>query len=286
MVEKILSLNSYGSPRTSRDFCKNNIYSGKETVSTQENPLFTSSGIWLIAARINHSCIGNCRRSFIGDMQIVRAAQDMPAGTELLFPYRPSSASETYQSVQKWLAKWGFACTCELCKDRSKTTDAILKQRKDLFEDFMKQLPDDKPFDLPKATRLVKGVEKTYRGKPAKQIRWVLAELYAYIGIRARQDGDFIDAAKMLIKALEALGFIIYATPPGEATGQPRFEVKHWGMMEHVVPWLFFQLIECFDHVDMQLVSVAVHYAELSYSIIIGEKVSMWDVMPSTGSKQ
>jgi hypothetical protein len=286
MVEKILSLNSFGCPRTSRDFCKSNIWSGKVTASTRERPLFTSAGIWLTAARINHSCVGNCRRSFIGDMQIVRAARDMPADTELLFPYRPSGSSEPYQSVQEQLAKWGFVCTCELCKDRSKTSDAVLKQRSDLHKDFMKQLPDDEPFDLPKATRLMKGVEKTYRGKPAKQIRWVLADVYAYMGIRARQEGYFVDAVKMIIKALEAHGFVIYATDPGAVTAQPRFEVKHWGMMEHVIPWLFFQLIECYHQVDMALVPAALHYAELSYSIIVGEKVSMWEVMPSTGNKQ
>lgn len=219
-------------------------------------------------------------------MQIVRAARDMPAGTELLFPYRPSGSSELHQHVQQELAKWGFECACELCKDKSKTSDAVVKQRSDLHREFMEQLPDDEPFNLPKATRLMKGVEKTYRGKPAKQIRWVLAEVYAYIGIRARQEGYFVDAAKMLIKALEAHGFVIYATDPSAVTAQPQFEVKHWGMMEHVIPWLFFQLIECYDQVDMALVPVAAHYAEVAYSIIVGEKISIWEVMPSTGNKQ
>ncbi|KAG5655692.1 hypothetical protein KAF25_009191 [Fusarium avenaceum] len=286
LVEKILSLNSFGCPRTSHDFCKNNVWSGKEGASTRERPLFTSAGIWLTAARINHSCVGNCRRSFIGDIQIVRAARDMPAGTELLFPYRPSGSSEPYQRVQQELAKWAFTCACEMCKDRGKTSDAVVKQRRDLKRDFMNQLPGDEPFDLPKAMRLMKGVEKTYRGKPAKQIRWVLAEVYAYIGIRARQEGYFVDATKMLIKALEAHGFVIYATDPGAVTAEPRFEVKHWGMMEHVIPWLFFQLIECYDQVNMALVPVVAHYAEVTYSVIVGEKISIWEVMPSTGNKQ
>lgn len=286
LVEKILSLNSFGCPRTSRDFCKNHVWSGKESASTRERPLFTSAGIWLTAARINHSCVGNCRRSFIGDMQIVRAARDMPAGTELLFPYRPSGSSEPYQRVQQELAKWGFTCTCEMCKDRSKTSDVVVEQRRDLKRDFMNQLPGDEPFDLPKAMRLMKGVEKTYRGKPAKQIRWVLAEVYAYIGIRARQEGYFVEAAKMLIKALEAQGFVINATDPGAVTAQPQFEVKHWGMMEHIIPWLFFQLIECYDQVNLALVPIVAQYAEVAYSVIVGEKISIWEVMPSTGNKQ
>lgn len=35
-------------------------------------------GVWVLAARINHSCIGNCSRSFIGDMQIIHATCDLP----------------------------------------------------------------------------------------------------------------------------------------------------------------------------------------------------------------
>ncbi|UZP40264.1 hypothetical protein NXS19_008080 [Fusarium pseudograminearum] len=285
--KKVISLNSFGSPTTTRDFCKNIIWSGKvgPSPSCRERPLFTTAGVWLLAARINHSCVGNCRRSFIGDIQIVRAARGLPAGTELTFPYCPTGDSETYQDVQNKLAKWGFTCDCELCKDRRKTTEAVRILRKELHDDFMDQSPSDEPFDLDKAMKLMKGIEKTYRGKPAKQIRWVLSNIYAYIGIRCRQDGEFVEAAEMLIKAIEAMGFVIQATPPGGARGPSRFEVKHWGMMEHHVPWLFFQLIECYDEIDPQLVPAAEHYARVAYSIIVGEHESMWDVLPSTGSE-
>ncbi|RGP64268.1 hypothetical protein FSPOR_8088 [Fusarium sporotrichioides] len=227
LVEKIISLNSFGCPRTTRDFLKNNIWSGKKTPSTRERPLFTTVGVWLLAARINHSCIGNCRRSFIGDIQIIRAARDIPAGTELTFPYRPSNDIESYEDVKKGLAKWGFMCDCEICKDRLKTTEAVRVQQKDLNDDFMKQLPSDELFDFEKATKLVRGLEKTYRGKSAKKVRWRLADLYGYIGIRSRQDGEFVEAAESLIKALEAMCFIINGTPPGNPRGQSHFKVKH-----------------------------------------------------------
>ncbi|OBS25984.1 hypothetical protein FPOA_06514 [Fusarium poae] len=285
LVEKVLSLNSFGSPRTTRDFCKNVIWSGKKTPSSRERPIYTSAGVWLLAARVNHSCVGNCRRSFIGDMQIIRAARDIPAGTELTFPYRASADNESYEETQEKLAKWGFVCDCELCKERHKTTDTVLLQRRKLHNDFMNQLPSDKPFDFDKATKLLKGFEKMYRGKPAKQIRWLLADLYGYTGIRCRQDGDFVEAAQMLIKALEAMGYVIHATAPGDARGQSRFEVKHWGMMELHIPWLFFQLIECYDEIDPQLVQPAEHYARLAYSIIVGEGESMWDVLSATGNQ-
>ncbi|KAF5581687.1 unc-45 like b [Fusarium pseudoanthophilum] len=289
LVEKILSLNSFGAPRSTRDFCGNNVWSGNPApevcASTRERPLFTSVGVWLLAARINHSCVGNCRRSFIGDMAIIRAARDIPADTELTIPYRPSTNSESYQDVQKGLARWGFKCDCELCKDRLKTTEAVRVRRKELSKEFNKQLPSDQEFDLDKATKLLRVIEKTYSGKPAKQIRWCIADLYAYVGIRCRQDGDFVRAAEMLIKGLETMGFVILATPPDDGSARARFEVKQWGMMEHHIPWLFFQLIECYDEINPHLVPVAEHYAQLAYSIIVGEGDSMWDVMPATGNK-
>ncbi|PTD06973.1 hypothetical protein FCULG_00007245 [Fusarium culmorum] len=163
VVEKVISLNSFGSPTTTRDFCKNIIWSGKvgPSPSCRERPLFTTSGVWLLAARINHSCVCNCRRSFIGDIQIVRAAQDLPVGTELTFPYCPTGDPETYQDIQNKLAKWGFTCDCELCKDRRKTTKAVRVLRKELHDDFMDQSPSDEPFDLDKAMELMKGIEKT-----------------------------------------------------------------------------------------------------------------------------
>ncbi|RBR15426.1 hypothetical protein FVER53590_09331 [Fusarium verticillioides] len=289
LVEKILSLNSFGAPRSTRDFCGNNVWSGNPApevcASTRERPLFTSVGVWLLAARINHSCVGNCRRSFIGDMAIIRAARDIPVGTELTIPYRPSTDSESYQDVQKGLAKWGFICDCELCKDRLKTTEAVRVRRKELSKEFDKQVPSDQEFDLEKATKLLRVIEKTYSGKPAKQIRWCIAHLYAYVGIRLRQDGDFVRAAEMLIKGLETMGFVILATPPDDGSAQARFEVKQWGMMEHHIPWLFFQLIECYAEINPHLVPVAEHYAQIAYSIIVGEGESMWDVMPATGNK-
>lgn len=158
MVEKILSLNSFGCPRTSRDFYKNNVFSGKATHSTRERPLFTCVGIWLLAARINHSCVGNCRHSFIGDVQIVRAARDIPAVTKLHSPYRPSTAFESYYKAQKHLETYQeFECACELCKGRSTTTEAVRNQRRELFEEFMKKVPEGEPFDFVKATQLPKG---------------------------------------------------------------------------------------------------------------------------------
>jgi hypothetical protein len=61
------------------------------------------------------SIFSNCRRSFIGDMQVIRAAQDMPAGTLLSFPYRiPAAIDHDYKKTQQELKNYGFTCACRL----------------------------------------------------------------------------------------------------------------------------------------------------------------------------
>ncbi len=76
LVEKVVTLNSFGGSISSR----------ASHLASSESISGHSSGVWAMAAIINHSCLGNCRRSFISDMQIIRAAQDMPSNTELFFP--------------------------------------------------------------------------------------------------------------------------------------------------------------------------------------------------------
>lgn len=72
-----MSLNSFGAPRTSRE--------SVEARANHSERGYSTCGIWPIASRINHACLSNCRRSFIGNMLLVRATRDMDAGTELFF---------------------------------------------------------------------------------------------------------------------------------------------------------------------------------------------------------
>jgi hypothetical protein len=282
MVEKIISINAFGSPRTSRGFfndtlvaAKNPSRDPKDTIDMKET-LFSTSGIWLLASRINHSCSGNCRRSFIGDMQIIRATQDVAAGTELLFFYHPPNALELYEEVQKKLQPWDFVCDCEMCKERKKTPASVLERREECYKDLMDHTRDLTNFDAAKANRLQRGVEKTYDGKPAKKVRMELAEVYAALGSRYRVDNKPAESGKMIIKALEALGYIIIASLPGDS--RPRLEVKHWGMAEHYVPWLFLQLTVAYYAHNPQLYQKARYYAQVSYSMIVGEGASIWNV--------
>ena len=51
------------------------------------------AGIWIQSSYINHSCLGNVSRAFIGDMVIFRAQRAIKKGEEILTPYVPPRKS-------------------------------------------------------------------------------------------------------------------------------------------------------------------------------------------------
>lgn len=64
---------------------------------------------------INHSCIGNTHRAFLGDMTVVRASRDIANGTEIFLPYRLPDQFDVqalHDTIQK---QWGFDCRCSIC---------------------------------------------------------------------------------------------------------------------------------------------------------------------------
>lgn len=80
-----------------------------------EQSLYGGAGLFVKASYINHSCLGNCRRSFIGDFIVVTASGNLKKGTELVMPYM-SAMSKTQKNMDETLQRsWGFKCACELC---------------------------------------------------------------------------------------------------------------------------------------------------------------------------
>ncbi|KAI3579139.1 hypothetical protein IWW34DRAFT_805757 [Fusarium oxysporum f. sp. albedinis] len=162
-------------------------------------------------------CVSNCRRSFIGDMQIIRATQDMSAGTKLLLSYRTPCAFESYAQVQKHLSTWGFKCACDLCKSRSKEDKAALEKRRKFCHEASDLLKTEVlQFNFAKARTVLKQLEKTYNGKPANKVRLELSELCFGMSDRYTDSGMHADFVGMIVKSLESLGFVIVAYVPGQ----------------------------------------------------------------------
>ncbi|KAK2124841.1 hypothetical protein NOF04DRAFT_1348596 [Fusarium oxysporum II5] len=154
----------------------------------------------------------NCRRSFIGDMQIIRATQDMSAGTKLLLSYRTPCAFESYAQVQKHLSTWGFKCACDLCKSRSKEDKAALEKRRKICHEASDLLKTEVlQFNCAKARTVLKQLEKTYNGKSADKVGLELSELCFGMNDRYTDSGMHADFVRMIVKSLESLGFVIVA---------------------------------------------------------------------------
>jgi tetratricopeptide (TPR) repeat protein len=87
-----------------------------------------STGVWITASFVNHDCIGNSQRSFIGDMMSIRATKDIAKDEEILMRYK--NQTDDYDDFQKTLLQsWGFRCKCSLCVAESKTSGQQRKHR-------------------------------------------------------------------------------------------------------------------------------------------------------------
>ncbi|KAH7196398.1 uncharacterized protein B0J16DRAFT_325915 [Fusarium flagelliforme] len=281
LVEKITSFNNFGAPRTSRESFLKATSSSRDMTSGKDFE-YTTSGIWLLASRINHSCVGNCRRSFIGDMQIVRATKDLVAGTELRFCYRLPVAFESYQEAQKGFKNWGFTCDCELCLCKKATSRSVFQKRKVLADGLQRLLHEPDSGNGAKAIRLIKALEETYPTNNDSAIRLELCEPYFASGAHLLKNTQVNNAAKMILKGLEALGHSIIACLPNDITDRPRLEIERWGVASDAVPWAFYNLANVYRQLAPELCLAAEHYAEVSYTMLVGEKETWPEVFPSS----
>lgn len=120
-VQAIAELNGFGCPRI------------RSSLDDDDKQSVESSGIWLHASYMNHSCLPNTTRAFIGDMMIVRAARDMKAGEEILTSYQP--ATTAFPKRKEKLGLWGFKCDCPLCQLEKKLPASIFKDREQIVQE-------------------------------------------------------------------------------------------------------------------------------------------------------
>lgn len=263
-MAQIVNLNSFGAPRSSHE-------SFRQSLEGKPNDNYTTCGIWLIASRINHACVGNCRRSFIGDMQIIRAMRDLEAGTELRFGYCHPEALDTYETTQKRLAHWGFTCDCALCRESQATPASVWQRRRALRRDLSRVL-DKHPPAVARAKRLLAELDKTHRDSEGSGIRLEAWDLYLALGSAFLERGNASEAAEALLKALESLGFDVVASPPRICAGQPaRFEIRTWGMsIPHTVA-IFAKLSEAYQKLAPGFLGSIARYARTAYCTVVGE---------------
>ncbi len=88
-----------------------------------------AKGLWRHASYLNHSCVPNTMRSFVGDVLVSRAARDIAAGDEIFQQYVPVKADRQARRDQL-LSGWGFECACGLCRGEAASSDDMHERRK------------------------------------------------------------------------------------------------------------------------------------------------------------
>lgn len=268
-----MSLNVFGCPVTSlkshKDIKANKASKEKE---------FHSCGIWIKASYINHSCLGNVRRSFIGDMMIVRAAEDLKTGTELSFPYEAPDGIYTSKSGQKFKS-WGFLCNCALCKDMMVTKPAVVTQRRRLL-DQMKRLCESSSTgnDLTKKfERLLKALNETYALPAVEVPRLLLWDPQLLLTRIYMQQPDLTNGLESVGNVLQSLGF----TTTGLDRTPTAFVVTRWGhIVDHLVE-AFLHARSAFEQLKLaDKANQAEQYARVVYQVVVGEDASFEKTYP------
>ncbi|EFR04965.1 hypothetical protein MGYG_07968 [Nannizzia gypsea CBS 118893] len=124
-----------------------------------------STGLWVRAAYINHSCVPNVKKEFIGDLMIIRATRRILAGEELTHCYDGTSDYSTrIATIER---TWGFKCQCKLCAAEEADGKEIRQKRANLEKEvgnFMKKEDAQQPKKIAiiRAKRLRQSILDTY----------------------------------------------------------------------------------------------------------------------------
>ncbi|KAK3291039.1 uncharacterized protein B0H64DRAFT_331376 [Chaetomium fimeti] len=126
------------------------------------------AGLWPRAALINHSCIPNSEREFIGDLMVVRATKNIAKGEEIVHRYDESGVYEARQGAL--MTTWGFECSCALCVVEKGEDPMVQEKRRTLTKEadlFLKSAGSsaNKKMATTRARRLVKALDETYDEK-------------------------------------------------------------------------------------------------------------------------
>ncbi|GLA27457.1 hypothetical protein AnigIFM63326_004664 [Aspergillus niger] len=280
LIERIMSLNCFGCPLSSRESHLRTMKDAGSQSEPAENKKFHSCGVWPLASYINHSCYSNVRRSFIGDMMIVRATQNLPANTELFFWYQQPSDS-TSKAKQLNLKHWGFKCNCVICQDSTETEESDLMKRRRLTADLVNAFralskPRKPKSAMARIEELISKLEETYR-KPAVQVPR-LGIWKAYLGVAEAHaaQGVLAKTVEFALKTLESLGYVLEGGGVPYTSGAP-LHVMKWGLMMDGLVRCWMILCRAYCDLAPELASQAEDYARITYRICVGEDETFAD---------
>lgn len=262
-----MSLNGFGCPLSSHE---SHTSSMRQETQLRDNKVqFHSCGIWPLASHINHSCNSNARRSFIGDMMIVRATRDLPPNSEITFWYKSPFDSD-FRDKGLDLAHWGFKCSCIICQDHGNTETIDKAKRKRLRGDLATAFQTHRKPNTARIQSILNKIAETYH-QPASEIpRLGIWDGYLSLAMMFRGQNQPLKAIEFSWKALESLGYVIEGGKP-PFISSTTLVVKQWGLMVDGLVGCWMCLSGAYREVLCDLEAKAEEYAKITYRVCVGE---------------
>ncbi|KAK4240436.1 hypothetical protein C8A03DRAFT_31461 [Achaetomium macrosporum] len=269
LVERIRTTNCFSAPRATVENTAPSAPEGRQ-----------AKGLWVHASHMNHSCVPNTMRSFVGDMLISRATRDIKEGEELFQQYIPVKPLVDVRN-ERFREGWGFDCDCALCVGERRSPEAVLVKRKELLAAVEKLCNKKLPGRelIPEATirsvdRLAKQLEDAhepdvYDGIPRLTLIYPCNWLVA--AHRGRK--NHAKVVKYALKVLRNFGFWV---PDENSVWDPREIYTRSGnaslMTVHVVAALrnLADAYKALGHDEMA--EKCIEAAELGYMMVTGFK--------------
>lgn len=215
----------------------------------------------------------NVERSFLGDMIIIRAAQDMAAGSELMHSY--VGVFDVYEERQNKLKSFGFQCICRRCENEHATLLASREKRKKILN---KLEAENCRFAGSNAKNPRKTIEKflddldtTYDVPPSLASRMEIAIEIFISCMNFHGWGMDTEVIIMGRRLLLASGFHMRIS-------KTRFRITHWGTMDDFLVIGLAFMRNAYETVNPALCDQVEEVLKTAYEIVVGERSSFEEV--------
>ncbi|KAG8990512.1 hypothetical protein FRB90_001735 [Tulasnella sp. 427] len=158
------------------------------------------SALFLLPSLFNHSCDPNAAWVCFGDVMVIRAARDIPRGSEVFISYR--SGERSFPKRQENLRHYFDKCMCDLCALDRRDGKVLCKRR----EALASKIPTWNT--VPQARQGIQDLEKTYKHKRTYHDP-TMTDAFLHLARMQLKEGDVIGFFRTAMSSLQQAGLTV-----------------------------------------------------------------------------
>ena len=159
-------------------------------------------GLFYTTSFLNHSCIPNCSRFFIGDFIFVVTSVYVPATTELTMPYWAGLDSLARRDGKA--KEYRFRCTCPLCEHQR-----LEHQKLKTADLFMDKLEEEGRVEDVRVEAMLKSLKKVFGFEWRKNDGLTCPPLMGALGVRVSGNTSPLNIASYLTSTHEMYNMLM-----------------------------------------------------------------------------